>query len=305
MDPNAIVVGAAPVTDPTTMEVFSSNTTSGPSEYLLNSSGNPISPVSAGVTLTAVDGNGIADTTGIGSNFYGTSAATPAAAAVGALVLQANTSLNPDDIEDLLDDSATVIGSAAASGAGLINADLAVGYAETATITATASNDVLYGTHLGDTFVGGPGSHYFIGTGGTNTLSYAAAPGPVTVSLSTDTVSSGYGGIDSFLGIQVFKGAANYADTFVGGGGNHTFIGGGGLNTLDYSQEPGAVNVNFSTGTATNGAGGTDTFSYIQKSRNPQPRRQRGDDRRRAQPECLRQQRHPGLRQRQHRDGHG
>jgi len=63
--------------------------------------------------------------------FFGTSAAVPAAAAVAALMMQANATLktNPAEIADLLEESAVPFGNHAISGAGLIQANSAVALA--------------------------------------------------------------------------------------------------------------------------------------------------------------------------------
>jgi subtilisin family serine protease len=129
IDPNAITVGAVPEQSPTTMENFSSI---GPGEFLFDQNGNPLpTPIFDGkVNVVAPDGNNTTDP--LINPFYGTSAAAPAAAAVGALVLQENPALLPADIANLLQDAATAIaGNPAVTGAGLVNANGAVGIAST------------------------------------------------------------------------------------------------------------------------------------------------------------------------------
>ena len=64
-------------------------------------------------------------------------------------------------------------------------------------------------------------------------------------------------GADSIVGSS-----AN--DLLRGYAGSNTLNGGGGTNTLDYSAAPGGVTINVSTGSASNGYGGTDTFSNFQ-----------------------------------------
>ncbi len=230
-DPSAITVGAVPESNPNTLEPFSGT---GPGEFYYNSSGVALSaPVFAGkVNLLAPDGN----STTIFNPFYGTSAAAPAAAAVGALVLQANGALNPADIENVLDNSAqpTVPGTAAQTGAGLVDAYLAVGDAETLTFSETSSTGTLAGTHLNDTFLGGPGNHTINGEAGVNTLSYAAAPAAVTVNFATGSATNGFGGTDSFSNIQIVDGSA-HNNSFVSGAAGATIYGGGGLDSLDFS----------------------------------------------------------------------
>ncbi len=137
MDPNAITVGAVPYTatpaygvSPPQIESFSS---SGPGEFLLNASGQQITnPVSDGkVNLSAPDGNPTTLPSSEGLDpFYGTSAATPAAAAIAALMLQENPSLTPAQVEALLAQSAIPMSSPTESGAGLVQAVGAVGLAQ-------------------------------------------------------------------------------------------------------------------------------------------------------------------------------
>ena len=139
-------------------------------------------------------------------------------------------------------------------------------------------------------------NNYINGGGGLNTLDYTQSPGPVNANMATGTTSNYYGGTDYFSNIQEVLGSA-YNDAltasstsalFNGEGGNNTMVGGagndlfelwsdgpgtdnsnyinggGGINTLDYSQSPGPVNVNLMTGQSSNYYGGTDYFSNIQ-----------------------------------------
>ena len=88
-------------------------------------------------------------------------------------MLQARPALTGLDILNLLQDSAIDmdnpatagfdVGVDSGTGAGLIQADLAVGYASTLTITATAAHPVMYGTHLADTFISGAENDTFTG----------------------------------------------------------------------------------------------------------------------------------------------
>ena len=127
-------------TSPPVVEGFSST---GPTRVDFDKNGNRLAtPVTRqSVAFTAADGG---DTTFFGSdtdgtgfpNFYGTSAAAPDAAAVAALMLQANSALTPADIRTLLQASAIDMdnpdttgfdtGYDKATGSGLIQADRAV-----------------------------------------------------------------------------------------------------------------------------------------------------------------------------------
>ena len=127
---NAQAVAASPYFDPTTPEFF---TSVGPSTFLFEPDGTRKATPEIRQTpdITAVDGT---DTTFFGSsdiepngfpNFFGTSAAAPHAAAISALVQQANPSLTSQEVYDILAETATDIGAPGAdniTGAGLINA---------------------------------------------------------------------------------------------------------------------------------------------------------------------------------------
>jgi subtilisin family serine protease len=108
-----------------TIEGFSSV---GPGEELFDSQGNRLAtPVDTGkVSFDAPDGS----MTSVFEPFYGTSAAAPNAAAVAALMQQANPDLTPGQITTMLDDSAIAAhGAAGGVGAGLIQAPDAVSLA--------------------------------------------------------------------------------------------------------------------------------------------------------------------------------
>ncbi len=104
-------------------EYFSS---SGPGEILYNTAGallaTPIDP--AAPDFLGPDGSD----TSIYTPFDGTSAAAPAAAAVAALMLQADPALTTEQVTAILEQTATSDGGTSANiaGAGLINADAAV-----------------------------------------------------------------------------------------------------------------------------------------------------------------------------------
>ncbi len=104
-------------------EAFSSV---GSGTVLFDAQGNRLAvPENAGkVSFDAPDGS----MTSVFAPFYGTSAAAPNAAAVAALMLQANPDLTPGQVSSYLEQSATTaLGPAGGTGAGLIQANGAVG----------------------------------------------------------------------------------------------------------------------------------------------------------------------------------
>ncbi len=147
-----------------------------------------------------------------------------------------------------------ITGTIAGSGAVVINGG-------TLDLTGSYFGNVTF-TGFGGTFFGDAGNHNFIGDGLANTLDYSAAVTGIQFNRATGSAYNNFGGpisADHFSGIQVFKaGSAN--DVYLGGPGNNFIDGGAGDNTLDYSAAAHVI-INFTTGSAVNGFGGTDVFS--------------------------------------------
>jgi len=241
---------------PPVLENYSSRLTD---KFLYDEDGKLLTtPYSHSVAFTAVDGgntsffgsdDGDADSS---PNFYGTSAAAPDAAAVAALMLSANGALTPADIKNLITDSATDMGAAGpdtTNGAGLLNAQLAVGYAKTGTIS-NATQQTVNGTHLADTIIGTSANTTLMGLDGNDTLqgtvadetlnggtgsdtaSYANAATSVTVDLTVvGSQNTGGGGHDTLVSIENLIGSPQ-GDTLTGGATSNTLTGGVGDDTL-------------------------------------------------------------------------
>ena len=114
----------------------------GPGSLLFDANGNRLAQATSagGVDFIAPDGAA----TNVFNPFYGTSAAAPNAAAVAALMLQANHNLTPAQVSaDLLASTIGSSGAASAAGGGLIQAPAAVKLAlatKTAPTTSTLAN---------------------------------------------------------------------------------------------------------------------------------------------------------------------
>ncbi|AEV33756.1 subtilase family protease [Owenweeksia hongkongensis DSM 17368] len=129
----AMAVGAAPWfsspaygTNPPLPEPF---TSSGGTQIRYDLNGNSITPIDRfKPEFTAIDG--VSNTFfGNGHFFFGTSAAAPHAAAVGALMIEANENLNPTEVRDIFKNSAIDMSTSGfdyLTGAGLIQADVAM-----------------------------------------------------------------------------------------------------------------------------------------------------------------------------------
>lgn len=119
----AITVGAISANDPgnDTIEPFSSQ---GPCTLFFPGFLNRQKP-----EITAIDGVAVTGAAGFPSPFFGTSAAAPHVAAIAALMLEANPSLNPAQVKNALQQTAIDFGAPAVDnvyGAGLVNAFEAV-----------------------------------------------------------------------------------------------------------------------------------------------------------------------------------
>ncbi len=110
----------------------------GSGSLLFDAQGNRLAGTGDGIGVDFVAPDGSA--TSVFNPFYGTSAAAPNAAAVAALVLQANPALTPAEVTAILAQTAEPVrGPAGATGAGLINADAAVQLAAQTALTGDAA----------------------------------------------------------------------------------------------------------------------------------------------------------------------
>ncbi len=141
------------------------------------------------------------------------------------------------------------------------------------TLYGEAGADYLYGDNNDDMLIGGSGNDTIDGGAGTDTISYASAAAGANINLSTGAVSNdGDGGSDTVSNIENIIGSA-YNDTmtgttgsniFTGGAGNDSISGGSGNDTALYTTSTSGVTVNLTTGSASDGFGGTDTLSSIE-----------------------------------------
>jgi Ca2+-binding RTX toxin-like protein len=100
------------------------------------------------------------------------------------------------------------------------------------------------------------------------TVTQQAGDGDQTLTGSTshDNVLVGGSGNDTLIagpGHDLLIGGKGDT-TFIPGAGNDHMVGGAGTNTVDFSSQPGPVNVNLSQGTATTSTGAQDTLIGIQ-----------------------------------------
>jgi Ca2+-binding RTX toxin-like protein len=274
--------------NPPILEPYSS---AGPDKIMFDASGNLLgTPINTNPSFVAVDGG---NTTFFGQdiagdpdsfpNFFGTSAAAPDAAAVAALMLQARSTLTPDDVRALLQDSSVDMGHVgfdSSSGSGLIDANKSTGYAETLAINSNQT--LITGTHFSDTItasgaatihagdgddvlIGSSGNDILDGGAGTDTASYANATAAVTVNLALTGSQNTLGaGKDTLISIENLTGSP-FNDTLQGNTGDNVLDGGAGNNTVSYSSAPSGVTVDLSnTGPQNTIGDGVDTLLNFQ-----------------------------------------
>ncbi len=272
-----IAVGAASFADtpaagvnPPVSEYYSSR---GVDHVLFADDGTRLAaPHDGRVALTGVDGGNTtffgydsADDADTLPNFYGTSAAAPDVAAVAALMLEARSTLTPGDVRNLLQDSAIPMADVLTSGSGLIQADKAVGFAETLTI-ANGQQTTLKGTHLGDTINGGSGADILDGQGGADTMSGGAGNDTYYVDNSADKViESSTGGADTVYASASFSLTGQYIETLtLTGSANINATGNSQVNTLNGNAGNNVLNGGAGADTMAGGAG-DDTY-YVDNS---------------------------------------
>ncbi len=202
-------------------------------------------------------------------NFFGTSAAAPHAAAVAALMLDANPGLSPAETNDILRGTAIDIENNGVdnwSGSGLIDAfdavavakagglcfgkvptnvgftdgadvingtggnDVLVGGGGNDKINGGGGNDMICGGDGNDKLTGGPGNDKMDGQAGTDQVKYAKATTGVTVDLGAKTATGQ--GNDTLKSIENIVGS-DFADTISGTSGANYIKGLDGDDELD------------------------------------------------------------------------
>ncbi|RZJ62301.1 MAG: calcium-binding protein [Acidovorax sp.] len=151
-------------------------------------------------------------------------------------------------------------------------------------IQGSSGNDTLIGGNpqggvvlndgLTEFFRGGAGNDTIDGKQGFDRVFYDTATTGVVVNLSTNSAQDGLGGTDVLYNIEAVSGSSHddaltggtgELESFEGGAGNDTITGNGGWDRLDYRfLATSGVNVSMVDGTASDGQGGTDTFSGIE-----------------------------------------
>jgi Ca2+-binding RTX toxin-like protein len=133
---------------------------------------------------------------------------------------------------------------------------------------------------LSEIFRGGAGNDTIDGGQGYDRTDYTSATAGVTVKLNgalDGTASDGQGGIDILRNIEGVRGS-DFDDTLTGSDsatfesfegikGNDTINGLGGIDRVDYRNSRAGVTVNLTSGTASDGEGGTDTLLNIENVR--------------------------------------
>src|SRR5450830_1054372 len=123
----------------------------------------------------------------------------------------------------------------------------------------------LIGSAYNDTFVANDKINRLDGgSGGSDTVSYAASTTGVTVNLITGTGSGGYAEGDTYVNIQNVIGSA-FSDVFIANTlANHLDGGSGGSDTVSYASSTAGVTVNLSTGVGSGGSAAGDTYTHVQ-----------------------------------------
>ncbi|MBD2357727.1 S8 family serine peptidase [Tolypothrix sp. FACHB-123] len=178
-------------------------------------------------------------------------------------------------------------------------ADVLIGSSGNNNLTGGAGNDSLNGGDGNDRLNGGAGNDNLNGGDGTDTVSYQGATVGVNVNLETGTASDGLGGTDTLISIEAIVGSdhadvlignsgnnildggagndnlnaglgndtlkgSNGNDTLNGGVGNDYLDGGKGYDTVSYTSATTGLNVNLTTGIASDRLGGSDRLVDIE-----------------------------------------
>ncbi len=188
-----------------------------------------------------------------------------------------------DGTEDILDLSQTTQSVSANLVTGLANDGLdgADSFTNIEVVYSGTANDILLGSDRNEIFDGGMGGDLIDGGLGYDRVRYwnvsgrnSAITRGVSVDLAAERATDGWGGQDTLIGIERVT-ATDFADTllgdnvgnrFNGRAGNDSIDGGLSIDWLEYldGDATAGVTVNLTTGTASDGRGGTDIFTSIE-----------------------------------------
>jgi Ca2+-binding RTX toxin-like protein len=126
-------------------------------------------------------------------------------------------------------------------------------------IDGGADVDVLSGGGGDDVLIGGAGSNTLDGGSGSDTADYSAAPAAIVALSNTGTVTGGFGGVDTLIGIENFVGSA-FNDTLVGNASDNVLDGRAGADSMSGGAGNDTYHVDTLADVVTESAnGGTDT----------------------------------------------
>jgi len=145
-------------------------------------------------------------------------------------------------------------------------------------VAGSGFDDVLRGgSGAFEQFRGAAGDDLIDGRDGRDRVDYRNDPAGVSVDLGEGVATDGFGGTDTLISIEEARGSAfddtllgavGSRDRFRGRGGDDVIDGGaGGGDRADYSDAPGAIDVDLQTGRARDGFGGTDILRGIEQIR--------------------------------------
>lgn len=245
MTPGVIAAGAVATADtpafgfnPAVSESFSSSGAG--TELLFANNGTLLSSADllSPVVVSGVDDINTTVPGGL-SDFFGTSAASASLAGVAALMLSADPSLTPAQVEQIMEDTALPMANSAVSGAGLVQVDPAVADAEALVpapggqiIYGGSGNTVVFGGSNDVSIYGGTGNHQIYAGNGSDLVVAGSGNDLIVAGNGRDLLYGGSGN-DS-----IYAGSGN--DTLIGGTGTSLLEGGGGHDWLYLSDGNGS-----------------------------------------------------------------
>ncbi|WP_457660909.1 calcium-binding protein [Sinorhizobium medicae] len=187
---------------------------------------------------------------------------------------------------ELFQDAAAAFDNAKLENWLMSGADTINGSAGDDDISGRGGNDILNGNDGDDTITGGEGDDTYDGGNGFDALSFQDAYGATTatqgisLNATNGTVTDQFGFSETFQNFEEYRGTqfsdtingSSISESFMGLGGRDKISGGAGVDTIRYDRDfqlggTKGVNVNLTTGVATDGFGSQDTLSGIENVR--------------------------------------